>query len=89
MNKIYIILVVFFGLITNTNGQNIPANKQTKSILILNGFAHLGNGKVIDIAEMICPITVVDEGSDMSLFEGSHYGYFIPHHKIYELKQQS
>jgi hypothetical protein len=49
----------------------------------------IGNGKVIDIAEMICPITVVDEGSDMSLFEGSHYGYFIPHHKIYELKQQS
>ncbi len=48
MNKIYIILVVFFGLITNTNGQNIPANKQTKSILILNGFAHLGNGKVIE-----------------------------------------
>jgi imidazolonepropionase-like amidohydrolase len=48
MNKIYIILVVFFGLITNTNGQHIPANKQTKSILILNGFAHLGNGKVIE-----------------------------------------
>ena len=48
MNKIYIIAVVFFGLITNTNGQHIPANKQTKSILILNGFAHLGNGKVIE-----------------------------------------
>ena len=48
MNKIYIILVVFFGLITNTNGQHIPANKQTKSILILNGYAHLGNGKVIE-----------------------------------------
>jgi imidazolonepropionase-like amidohydrolase len=48
MNKIYIILVVFFGLISNSNGQHIPANKQTKSILILNGFAHLGNGKVIE-----------------------------------------
>ena len=48
MNKIYIILVVFFGLITNTNGQHIPANKQTKSILIMNGYAHLGNGKVIE-----------------------------------------
>lgn len=48
MKKIYIILVVFFGLISNTNGQQIPANKQTKSILILNGFAHLGNGKVIE-----------------------------------------
>ncbi len=48
MKKIYTILVLFFGLISNTNGQQIPANKQTKSILILNGFAHLGNGKVIE-----------------------------------------
>ena len=48
MKKIYIILVAFFGFISNTNGQQIPANKQTKSILILNGFAHLGNGKVIE-----------------------------------------
>ena len=48
MKKIYIILVAFFGFISNTNGQQIPANKQSKSILILNGFAHLGNGKVIE-----------------------------------------
>jgi imidazolonepropionase-like amidohydrolase len=48
MKKIYIIIVAFFGFISNTNGQQIPANKQTKSILILNGFAHLGNGKVIE-----------------------------------------
>jgi hypothetical protein len=48
MKNIYTILVVFFGLITNTNGQQIPATKQTKSILILNGFAHLGNGKVLE-----------------------------------------
>jgi imidazolonepropionase-like amidohydrolase len=48
MKNIYTILVVFFGLITNTNGQQIPATKQTKSILLLNGFAHLGNGKIIE-----------------------------------------
>jgi imidazolonepropionase-like amidohydrolase len=48
MRKIYYILIVVFGLFINTNAQQIPANKQTKSILILNGFAHLGNGKVIE-----------------------------------------
>ncbi len=47
----------------------------------------IGNGKVIDMAEMICPITIVDEGSDMSLFEGSHYGYFIPHQTFTETKR--
>ena len=48
MRKTYIILIVVFGLFTNTKAQQIPANKETKSILILNGFAHLGNGKVIE-----------------------------------------
>jgi len=48
MRKTYIILFVLLGLFTNTNAQQIPGNKQTKSILILNGFAHLGNGKVIE-----------------------------------------
>ncbi len=48
MKNIYILLVAIIGLITNANAQQIPANKQTKSILILNGFAHLGNGKIIE-----------------------------------------
>ena len=48
MRKIYNIVAVFFGLLTTINAQQTPANKQTKSILILNGFAHLGNGKVIE-----------------------------------------
>jgi lipopolysaccharide transport system ATP-binding protein len=42
----------------------------------------VGNGKILDLVEMVCPITIVDEGSDMALFEGSHYGYFIPHQTI-------
>lgn len=42
------ILLVLFSLVINTNAQQIPANKQTKSILILNATAHLGNGKVIE-----------------------------------------
>jgi lipopolysaccharide transport system ATP-binding protein len=47
----------------------------------------VGNGKVLDMAEMICPITIIDEGSSMALFEGTNYGYFIPHHSIKEINQ--
>lgn len=47
MRNIFILLVIF-SLTINTNAQQIPANKQTQSILILNATAHLGNGKVIE-----------------------------------------
>lgn len=43
-----IFLILFVGLFINVNGQTeTPAPKQTKKILLLNGIAHLGNGKVI------------------------------------------
>jgi len=48
MKTIYTLLFVFFSLLSTTNAQQIPAKKESKSILILNGFAHLGNGKVIE-----------------------------------------
>ncbi len=38
-------LLIFVSIVAQ--GQETPANKQTKSILLLNGTAHLGNGKVI------------------------------------------
>ncbi len=44
--KIYILLLAF-GLSINTNAQQKPALSQSKSILILNATAHLGNGEVI------------------------------------------
>jgi imidazolonepropionase-like amidohydrolase len=47
MKNIYIILLVF-SVSTHTKAQQTPANRQTKSILILNAIAHLGNGKVIE-----------------------------------------
>lgn len=37
-----------FSHSTHTNAQQTPAQKQTKSILILNATAHLGNGKTIE-----------------------------------------
>ena len=74
MKKIYTILVLFFGLISNTNGQQIPANKQTKSILILNGFAHLGNGKVIEnsaIGFKDGKIILVDDAKTLKFSKGA------------------
>lgn len=46
MRKIYIIVFVL-GLSIQTKAQT-PAKKQTKSILILNATAHLGNGQIIE-----------------------------------------
>lgn len=43
--KIYLLVLIFSISIT---AQQAPASKQSKSILILNGTAHLGNGKVIE-----------------------------------------
>ena len=47
MKSNYILLFAFiFSSIMIA--QHVPANKQTKSILILNAFAHIGNGTVIE-----------------------------------------
>ena len=47
MKYMYILLELFILSITVT-AQHTPAEKQTKSILILNAIAHIGNGKVIE-----------------------------------------
>jgi imidazolonepropionase-like amidohydrolase len=49
MKKIYIIIVAL-GLSVNTIAQQTPTAKQSKSVLIMNATAHLGNGKVIENA---------------------------------------
>ena len=64
-----------------------PANLLAPNNYAFRVVIFVGNGKVLDMAEMICPITIIDEGSSMALFEGSHYGYFIPHHTIKEINQ--
>ena len=45
--KIYLLLLVF-SLSIATKAQLTPAAKQSKSVLILNATAHLGNGQVIE-----------------------------------------
>lgn len=48
MRNIYIIVVLVISLSIPTNAQQTPAKKQTKSVLILNATAHLGNGQIIE-----------------------------------------
>lgn len=47
MKKIYILALVLVVSI-HTKAQQTPAKKQTKSVLILNATAHLGNGEIIE-----------------------------------------
>lgn len=47
MKKIYILALVLVVSI-HTKAQQTPAKKQTKSVLILNATAHLGNGQIIE-----------------------------------------
>ncbi len=47
MKNISLFIFVLIISIT-TKAQQTPAQKQTRSILILNGTAHLGNGKIIE-----------------------------------------
>ena len=75
MKKIHILLLVF-TIAINTQAQQIPAKKQSKSVLISNATAHLGNGKVIENAvlgfkngkiELIADATLIR--IDMSAYE--------------------
>ena len=42
------ILLLAFCMTIHSKAQQIPGAKQTKSVLILNATAHLGNGKIIE-----------------------------------------
>ena len=48
MNKKIYLLLLVFSLSIHLKAQQIPASKQSRSVLILNATAHLGNGKIIE-----------------------------------------
>jgi imidazolonepropionase-like amidohydrolase len=75
MKKIYTTLLVFVITIS-IQAQQMPARKQSKSVLITNCTAHLGNGKVIENAvigfkngklELVADATLIR--MDMSAYE--------------------
>lgn len=74
MKNIFILLLVFCLSII-TRAQQTPAPKQSKSILILNGIAHLGNGIVLEnsaIGFKDGKITLVADARVIRLAEGAY-----------------
>ena len=54
MRNVQFILALLFGLgISNLHAQEAPGAKQTKSILLLNGSAHLGTGEMINRSAIV------------------------------------
>lgn len=74
-NKHLYILLLLFCASLAVNAQQIPAQKQTKSVLILNATAHLGNGTVIEnsaIGFKDGKITLVADASTIRLAAGAY-----------------
>nr|WP_235831753.1 amidohydrolase family protein [Flavobacterium rhamnosiphilum] len=72
--KTYILLLVF-SLSILTKAQQTPAPKQSKSVLILNATAHLGNGEVIEnsaIGFVNGKINLVADARVIRLGEGAY-----------------
>ncbi|TDE28488.1 amidohydrolase [Flavobacterium ranwuense] len=72
--KTYILLLVF-SLSILTKAQQTPTPKQSKSVLILNATAHLGNGEVIEnsaIGFVDGKITLVADARVIRLGEGAY-----------------
>ncbi len=68
-------LVLLFCASLQVNAQQIPAPKQSKSVLILNATAHLGNGQVIQnsaIGFKDGKLTLVADASTIRLAEGAY-----------------
>ena len=72
--NIYKLLLLFFASV-QINAQQIPAAKQTKSVLILNATAHLGNGQVIQnsaIGFKDGKLTLVADATTIRLAAGAY-----------------
>ena len=72
--KIYL-LVLVCSISILTNAQQTPADKQSKSILILNATAHLGNGEIIEnsaIGFVDGKITLVADARVIRLAAGAY-----------------
>ncbi|RTY67727.1 amidohydrolase [Flavobacterium sp. GSP27] len=75
MNKNIYILLLVFSISILTKAQQAPASKQSKSILILNATAHLGNGEIIEnsaIGFVEGKITLVADARLIKLAQGAY-----------------
>lgn len=72
--KIYLLILVC-SISILTNAQQTPADKQSKSVLILNATAHLGNGEIIEnsaIGFVDGKITLVADARVIRLAAGAY-----------------
>jgi imidazolonepropionase-like amidohydrolase len=75
INKNIYRLLLLFCASVQINAQQIPAPKQSKSVLILNATAHLGNGKVIQnsaIGFKDGKLTLVADATTIRLAAGAY-----------------
>lgn len=75
INKNIYKLLLLFCASVQINAQQIPAPKQSKSVLILNATAHLGNGKVIEnsaIGFKDGKLTLVADATTIRLAAGAY-----------------
>jgi len=80
--KTYILFVIAFTLSFLVSfGQPTPAAKQSQAILLLNGVAHLGNGKVIENSAITFENGIIQSVADATVtnFDRSNF-------KVIELK---
>jgi len=75
-----ILLIILTNLVLGLAAQvEIPAPKQTKKILLLNGTAHVGNGKIIENAAIAFEegkLTMVDDATRIKI-EFDHFDTII------------
>lgn len=60
----------------------IPGNIIVPGFYAFRLAIFLPAGHVYDLVEMICPVTIIDEGTSMAAFEGYNYGYFFMNHEF-------
>lgn len=77
----------WFDADTNTKTFQVtyPANLLSPNFYAIRLALFLTSGHIYDLVEMICPFSIIDEGSSMAAFEGNNYGYFLTNHEFTSL----
>jgi lipopolysaccharide transport system ATP-binding protein len=77
----------WFDADTNTKTFQVtyPADLLSPNLYAFRLALFLTSGHVFDLVEMICPFSIIDEGSSMAAFEGISYGYFLTNHEFTSL----
>ncbi len=64
---------------------NYPSNLISPNHYAFRFALFSSNGVVYDLVEMVCPMRIIDTGSNMAIYEGTNYGYFNAQQKFIAL----